>query len=74
MANEEKFLKGIIVDDDSDAIHVRTSGAGCTKMEQAAIICSLIVDFAENEIELCALIATAKAYYRAQKEHNENNS
>lgn len=65
---EEKYLKGVIAESDSSGVLVRTSGEGCTKAEQAAIICSLIVDFAENEIELSALIATAKAYYRAQKE------
>lgn len=72
MAKEEKYLKGVIAESDSSGVLVRTSGEGCTKAEQAAIICSLIVDFAENEIELSALIATAKAYYRAQKERECN--
>ena len=49
---EEKYLKGVIAESDCSGVLVRTSG----------------VDFAENEIELSALIATAKAYYRAQKE------
>lgn len=72
MANEEKFLKGIIVDDDSDAIHVQISGAGCTKMEQAAIICSMIVDFADNEIDLKTILMSASKYWHFMRgERNE---
>lgn len=72
MAKEEKFLKGIIVDDDSDAIYVQISGAGCTKMEQAAIICSMIVDFADNEIDLKSILMSASKYWHAMRgERNE---
>lgn len=72
MAKEEKYLKGIIVDDDSDVIHVQTSGAGCTKIEQAAIICSLINDFADNEIDLNAIFNAADRYWHAMRgERNE---
>lgn len=72
MAKQEKYLKGIIVDDDSDAIYVQTSGAGCTKMEQAAIICSLIVVFADNEIDLKSILMSASKYWHFMRgERNE---